>query len=250
MTLYRRDVGSPLLAKSSAGANTPMTTRRIKNPKELLEFLFGNPAHFKTKPKHPGAYAFGLHAEFAVQLDANFDRLRETAQKTIRNAGFDPAHCHKLARERRQADAIFWAAQILLEVDRIQQYLARMGPSGLEAALAEVLSSLAFVGQYHALAVAAPEPAAAASSADKAAPKKGQATGGKSDLIALQLAKEFKKRQHARDVLAGALVGFPRPSDAELKRQIGAELGLTRSAAIDAINQGLAILSAMGASVH
>src|SRR5262249_24121673 len=104
-----------------------MTHRSIKSPKELLEFLFGNPADFRTKPKNAGAYSFGSHTEFAVQLEANFGRLREVARKTIRDAGYDPAHSQKITRERQRADTIFWSAQMLLELDRIEQYLARVG---------------------------------------------------------------------------------------------------------------------------
>ena len=226
-----------------------MSNRTIKSPKELLEFLFGDPANFKVKPSKPGVYSFGPHLDFAAQLEANFERLRQIARKTIRHAGLDPAHSRKIARERHTADAIFWSAQMLLELDRIQQYLARVGPSDLEAALGAVLSSLAFAGQYHALTITTEEPNTAAG-ARKAAPKGGHARADKHALIARQLAEEFKRRQRARDLTAGAMLGFPRLSDTELKRQIGAEYGLSKSAAIDAINHGLAMLSAMAAASH
>ena len=218
-----------------------MTTRSIKNPKELLEFLFGDPANFKAKPTKPGVYSFGSHIDFADQLEVNFDRLREIARNTIRNAGLDPAHCQRITRERRRADSIFWSAQMLIELDRIQQYLACVGPSDLEAALGAVLSSLAFAGQYHALTVTA---------ADKTAPKNGQGKINKSDIVARRMAEDFRKRQRVRDLAAGACVGFQGPSDNELKRQIGAEHGLAKSAAIDAFNQGLAVLSAMATARH
>ena len=100
-----------------------MTTRTIKNPKELLDFLFANPDRFDVKPVKPGAHSFGPDVDFAAQLEANFDRLREIARKTIRKAGLDPAQSRKIACERHTADAVFWAAQMLTELDHIQQYL-------------------------------------------------------------------------------------------------------------------------------
>jgi len=226
-----------------------MKTRSIKSPKELLEFLFGDAAGLKAKPASHGPHASAPHVEFSARLEANFGRLREIARAAIRKAGLDPAHFRKIARERDKADTVFWSAQMLLELDRIQQHLARMAPDDLEAALGEVLNSLAFAGQYHALIVAA-APAVTAFGAAKSAPKGAHARNAKFDSIALRLAEKFRMRQRARDLAAGAHMGFPRPSDAELKRQIGAEHGLAKSAAIDAINRGLVILSATGAALH
>ena len=204
-----------------------MTTRAIKNPKELLDFLFADPGGFELKP---GGHPFGPNTDFPARLEANFDRLREIARKTIRKSGLDPAQSKKIVRERKSADAVFWAAQMLNELDHIQQYLIRVGQSDLEAALGAVLSSLAFAGLYHAFTV-----------------KSGHAKADKHSLRDRQMAEEFERRQHARDLAAGAIVGAPRPSDIELKRQIGEEHGLTKSAAIDAIDRGLAVLNVAAA---
>jgi hypothetical protein len=223
-----------------------MTTRTIKNPKELLDFLFADQGSFDVKPR---IYSSGPNGEFAAQLEANFDRLREIARKTIRKAGLDPAQSRKIVREHKTADAVFWAAQMLTELDHIQQYLIRVGQSDLEAALGAVLSSLAFAGLYHAFTVASEEPSIVArSGARNGAPKSGQARADKHPLRDRQMAEVFQRRQQARDLAAGAIVGAPRPSDIELKRQIGAEHGLGKSAAIDAINYGLTILNGVAAA--
>ena len=226
-----------------------MKTRSIKNPKELLDFLFADPDSFYVKPAKPGSHSFDPHVDFPAQLEANFDRLREIARKTIRKAGLDPAQAQKIARERNTADAVFWAAQMLTELDHIQQYLIRVGQSDLEAALGAVLSSLAFAGLYHAFTVANEEPSIVPGSGSRhGASKSGQAKVDKHVLRDRQMAEEFERRQQARDLAAGAIVGAPRPSDIELKRQIGAEHGLGKSAAIDAIDRGLAILNGMTAA--
>jgi hypothetical protein len=224
-----------------------MTTRTIKNPKELLNFLFSEPASSEEKRGKPGAFTFGSKVDFTAQLEANFDRLRKIARETIRKAGLNPIQCRTIARERDTADAIFWAAQMLTELDRIQQYLTRVSRSELEGALGEVLSSLAFAGLYHALTVTSEEPKIFAGFGLRhGASKSGQAKTDKSALVARHMAKEFQKRQQARDLAGGAIVGAPRPSDTELKRQIGAEHGLGKSVAIDAINHGLTILNGIG----
>jgi hypothetical protein len=226
-----------------------MTTRTIKSPKELLDFLFADPDGFDVKPVKPGIYSFGPNVDFPAQLEANFDRLREIARKTIRKAGLDPAQARKIARERDTADAVFWAAQMLTELDHIQQYLIRVGQSDLEAALGAVLSSLAFAGLYHAFTVASEEPNIVVRLGSRnGASKSGQARADKHPLRDREMAEEFQKRQQARDLAAGAIVGAPRPSDIELKRQIGAEHGLGKSAAIDAINYGLTILNGVAAA--
>jgi hypothetical protein len=188
--------------------------------------------------------------DFPAQLEANFDRLREIARRTIRKAGLDPAQARKIVRERKTADAVFWAAQMLTELDHIQQYLIRVGQSDLEAALGAVLSSLAFAGLYHAFTVASADPSIVAGPGPRhSAPKSGPARADKQHpLRDRQMAEEFQKRQQARDLAAGAIVGAPRPSDIELKRQIGAEHGLGKSAAIDAIDRGLTILNGMAAA--
>lgn len=223
-----------------------MTTRTIKNPKELLDFLFADPGGFGVKP---GVNSFDPHVDFLAQLEANFDRLREIARRTIRNAGLDPAQARKIVRERKTADAVFWAAQMLTELDHIQQYLIRVGQSDLEAALGAVLSSLAFAGLYHAFTVASADPSIVAGPGSRhGAPKSGSARADKHPLRDRQMAEEFQRRQQARDLAAGAILGAPRPSDIELKRQIGAEHGLGKSAAIDAINRGLMILNGMAAA--
>jgi hypothetical protein len=226
-----------------------MTTRTIKNPKELLDFLFADPDSFDVKP---GVYSFDPNVDFAAQLEANFDRLREIARKTIRKAGLDPAQARKIVRERKTADAVFWAAQMLTELDHIQQYLIRVGQSDLEAALGAVLSSLAFAGLYHAFTVANEEPSIVAGSGSRnGASKGGHARTHKQHALRdREMAKKFQKRQQARDLAAGAIVGAPRPSDIELKRQIGAEHGLGKSAAVDAIDRGLAILNVAAAGNH
>src|SRR5260221_6979381 len=192
-----------------------MTTRVIKNPKELLDFLFADPAGFGVKPR---ANSFGSHADFAAQLEANFDRLREIARKTIKKAGLDPAQSRKIVRERKTADAVFWAAQMLTELDHIQQYLIGVGQSDLEAALGAVLSSLAFAGLYHAFTVANEEPGAVAGTVPRpGGPKSGHARADKQHARRdLEMAEEFQRRQLARDLAAGAIIGAPRPSDAEL----------------------------------
>jgi hypothetical protein len=225
-----------------------MTARAIKNPKELLDFLFADPGGLELKPEgHP----FGPNADFPARLEANFDRLREIARKTIRKSGLDPAQSKEIVRERKTADAVFWAAQMLNELDHIQQYLIRVGQSDLEAALGAVLSSLAFAGLYHAFTVANEEPSiAAATGSRNGAPKSGHARADKHPLRDREMADEFRKRQQARDLAAGAIVGAPRPSDIELKRQIGAEHGLGKSAAIDAIDRGLAMLDVAAAGNH
>jgi hypothetical protein len=64
------------------------------------------------------------------------------------------------------------------------------------------------------------------------------------------MAEEFQKRQQACDLAAGAIVGAPQPSDIELKRQIGVEHGLGKSAAIDAIDRGLTILNGVAAATN
>lgn len=223
-----------------------MTTRTIKNPKELLDFLFADPGGFGVKP---GVNSFDPHVDFLAQLEANFDRLREIARRTIRNAGLDPAQARKIVRERKTADAVFWAAQMLTELDHIQQYLIRVGQSDLEAALGAVLSSLAFAGLYHAFTVASADPSIVAGPGSRhGAPKSGSARADKHPLRDRQMAEEFQRRQQARDLAAGAILGAPRPSDIELKRQIGAEHGLGKSAAIDAIDRGLMILNGMAAA--
>jgi hypothetical protein len=225
-----------------------MTTRTIKNPKELLDFLFADPGSFDVKP---GVYSFGPNVDFAAQLEANFDRLREIARKTIRKAGLDPAQSRKIVCERKRADAVFWAAQMLTELDHIQQYLIRVGQSDLEAALGAVLSSLAFAGLYHAFTVASEEPSIVAGSGSRhGAPKNGHAKADKHALRDQQMAEEFQKRRQARDLAAGAIMGAPRPSDVELKRQIGAKHGLGKSVAIDAINHGLKILNGAATAPH
>jgi hypothetical protein len=230
---------------------SPMTTRAIKNPKELLDFLFADPDGFDVKPAKPGVHSFDPQVDFAAQLEANFERLREIARKTILKAGLDPAQARKIARERGTADAVFWAAQMLNELDHIQQYLIRVGQSDLEEALGAVLSSLAFAGLYHAFTVANEEPSIVAGFGSRhGAPKSGQARADKSAPRERQMAEEFHKRQQARDLAAGAIVGAPRPSDIELKRQIGAEHGLAKTAAIDAIDRGLAILNGVAATPH
>jgi hypothetical protein len=223
-----------------------MTTRTIKNPKELLDFLFADPGGFGVKP---GVNSFDPHVDFPAQLEANFDRLREIARRTIRKAGLDPAQARKIVRERKTADAVFWAAQMLTELDHIQQYLIRVGQSDLEAALGAVLSSLAFAGLYHAFTVANADPSIVAGPGSRhAAPKSGPVRADKQHALRdRQMAEEFQKRQQARDLAAGAIVGAPRPSDIELKRQIGAEYGLGKSAAIDAIDRGLKILNVVAA---
>jgi hypothetical protein len=223
-----------------------MTTRTIKNPKELLDFLFADPGGFGVKP---GVYSFDPHVDFAAQLEANFDRLREIARRTIRKAGLDPAQARKIVRERKTADAVFWAAQMLTELDHIQQYLIRVGQSDLEAALGAVLSSLAFAGLYHAFTVANEGSSIVAGLGPRnAAPKSGPVRADKQHALRdREMAEEFQKRQQARDLAAGAIVGAPRPSDIELKRQIGAEHGLGKSAAIDAIDRGLKILNVVAA---
>jgi hypothetical protein len=221
-----------------------LTTRTIKSPKELLNFLFGDPAGFEEKPVKPGAFSLGSKVDFAAQLEVNFDRLRKITRDTIRKAGLDPIQCRTIARERDTADAVFWAAQMLTELDRIQQHLARVDQSELEDALGAVLSSLTFAGLYHAFTVTSEKPHIVAGFGSRNdAPKNGPARANKQDLAARQMAEEFQKRQQARDLAAGAIVGAPRPSDIELKRQIGAEYGLGKSAAIDAINRGLTILN-------
>jgi hypothetical protein len=212
-----------------------LTSPTIKDPKELLDFLFGDPAGRAPKP---GTIPRGPEADFAAKLAASFERLRKIARATIRSSGLDPLQCQKIARERKTADAVFWAAQMLTELNRMQQYLTRVGPSELEEALGAVLNSLAFAGLYHAFTVTTEE-----SSEGKSAPKSGPAGADKVASIARQMADQFRKRQAARDLLAGAILGAPRPSDAELKRQIGAEYGLGKSAAIHAIDYGLTILS-------
>jgi hypothetical protein len=222
-----------------------MATRAIKSPKELLDFLFADPGRFDVRPRaHPSR----PDADFPAQLEANFDRLREIARKTIQKAGLDPAQSRKIVRERHAADAAFWAAQMLNELDHIQQYLIRVGQSDLEAALGAVLSSLAFAGLYHAFTVTNDEPSiVAGSSSRNDALKSGPASADKHAPRELQMAEEFERRQQARDLAAGAIVGAPRPSDIELKRQIGAEHGLAKSAAINAIDRGLAMLSVAAA---
>jgi hypothetical protein len=221
----------------------PMTTRAIKNPKELLDFLFADPGGFELKP---GGHPFGPNADFPARLEANFDRLREIARKTIRKSGLDPAQSKKIVRERKSADAVFWAAQMLNELDHIQQYLIRVGQSDLEAALGAVLSSLAFAGLYHAFTVTNEEPSTVTGSGSRnGTPKNGHAKADKHSLRDRQMAEEFERRQQARDLAAGAIVGAPRPSDIELKRQIGEENGLGKSAAIEAIDRALAMLNGM-----
>jgi hypothetical protein len=228
-----------------------MTTRAIKSPKALLDFLFADPDRFDVKPAKPGVHPSGANADFPAQLQANFERLREIARKTIRKAGLDPAQARKIARERHTADAVFWAAQMLTELDHIQQYLIRVGQSDLEEALGAVLSSLAFAGLYHAFTVASEGPGIAAGSGPRqGAAKSGQARTDKHGSREQQMAEEFQKRQQARDLAAGAIVGAPRPSDIELKRQIGAEHGLGKSAAIDAIDRGLTILNGVAAATN
>jgi hypothetical protein len=101
-----------------------MTTRAIKSPKELLDFLFADPGRFDAKP---GTHPSSPDADFPAQLEVNFDRLREIARKTIRKAGLDPVQSRKIVRERHTADAAFWAAQMLNEMEHIQQYLIRVG---------------------------------------------------------------------------------------------------------------------------
>lgn len=226
-----------------------MTTRTIKSPKELLNFLFGDPAGFEEKPAKPGAFSFGAKVDFATQLEANFDRLRKIARETIRKAGLDPIQCRKIARERDRADAVFWAAQMLAELDRIQQHLARVDQSELEDALGAVLSSLTFAGLYHAFTVTSEKPHIVAGfSSRNGTSKSGQARADQHALLARHMAEEFQKRQQARDLAAGAIVGAPRPSDIELKRQIGAAYGLGKSAALDAINRGLTIQNGAAAA--
>jgi hypothetical protein len=226
-----------------------LTTRTIKSPKQLLNFLFGDPAGFEEKPVKPGAFSFGAKVDFAAQLEANFDRLRKIARETIRKAGLDPLQCRKIARERDTADAVFWAAQMLTELDRVQQHLAGVDQSELEDALGAVLSSLTFAGLYHAFTVTSEKPQIVAGfSSRNGASKSGQARTDQHALLARQMAEEFQKQQQARDLAAGAIVGAPRPSDIELKRQIGAEYGLGKSAAIDAINRGLTILNGAAAA--
>jgi hypothetical protein len=222
-----------------------MTHRTIKSPKELLNFLFADPDRFDAKP---GAHPSGPNADFPAQLEANFDRLREIARKTIRKAGLDPAQSRKIVRECRTADAVFWAAQMLNELDHIQQYLIRVGQSDLEAALGAVLSSLAFAGLYHAFTVANEEPIVAGLGPRNGASKSRQASADKHPLRDREMAEEFERRQQARDLAAGAIVGAPRPSDIELKRQIGEEHGLGKSAAVDAIDRGLGILNTVTAA--
>lgn len=218
-----------------------MTTRTIKNPKELLDFLFAEPAGRAGMSEGPGAFEFGPEVDFATQLATSFDRLRKIARATIRKSGLDPAQCQKIARERKAADGVFWAAQMLTELNRIQQYLARVGQSELGEALGSVLSSLAFAGLYHAFTVTNEGPAMAAESTRAA--KGGPAREDQHALVAQRMAEEFQRRQRARDVAAGAMLGATRTSDAELKRQIGAAYGLGKSAAIHAIDYGLAILN-------
>ena len=226
-----------------------MTTRTIKSPKELLNFLFGDPAGLEEKPVKPGAFSFGAKVDFAAQLEASFYRLRKIARETIRKAGLDPIQCRTIARERDIADAVFWAAQMLTELDRIQQHLARVDQSELEDALGAVLSSLTFAGLYHAFTVTSEKPHIVAGfSSRNGASKSGPARAAQNALLARQMAEEYLKRQQARDLAAGAIVGAPRPSDIELKRQIGAKYGLGRSAAIDAINRGLTILNGTAAA--
>src|SRR4029077_9223205 len=117
--------------------------------------------------------------------------------------------------------------QMLTELDHIQQYLIRVGQSDLEAALGAVLSSLAFAGLYHAFTVANADPSVVAGPGSRhGAPKSGHARADKHSLRDRQMAEEFQKRQQARDLAAGAILGAPRPSDIELKRQVGAEHGL------------------------
>jgi hypothetical protein len=140
------------------------------------------------------------------------------------------------------------AAQMLNELDHIQQYLIRVGQSDLEAALGAVLSSLAFAGLYHAFTVANEEPIVAELGPRNGASKSRQASADKHPLRDREMAEEFERRQQARDLAAGAIVGAPRPSDIELKRQIGEEHGLGKSAAIDAIDRGLGILNTVTAA--
>jgi hypothetical protein len=226
-----------------------LTTRTIKSPKELLNFLFGDPAGLEEKPVKPGAFSFGAKVDFAAQLEASFYRLRKIARETIRKAGLDPIQCRTIARERDTADAVFWAAQMLTELDRIQQHLACVDQSELEDALGAVLSSLTFAGLYHAFTVTSEKPHIVAGfSSRNGASKSGPARAAQNALLARQMAEEYLKRQQARDLAAGAIVGAPRPSDIELKRQIGAKYGLGRSAAIDAINRGLTILNGTAAA--
>ena len=221
-----------------------MTTRTIKNPKELLDFLFADPESFEVKPAKPGVYSFDPHVDFPAQLEANFDQLREIALKTIRKAGLDPAQSRKIALERNMAGAIFWAAQMLTELDHTQQYLIRVGQSDVEAVLGAVLSSLAFAGLYHAFTIANEEPSIVAGLGSRnGASESEQASAKKHASRDRQMAEEFQKRQQACDLEAGSIVGASRPSDIELKRKIGAEPGLGKSAAIDAIDHGLAILN-------
>jgi hypothetical protein len=143
------------------------------------------------------------------------------------------------------------AAQMLNELDHIQQYLIRVGQSDLEAALGAVLSSLAFAGMYHAFTVANEAPSIVAGLGPRNdVSKSAQARTDKHPSRDRQMAEEFQRRHQARDLAAGAIVGAPRPIDDELKRQIGAEHGLGKSAAMNAIDRGLAILNEMAAAIN
>ena len=216
-----------------------MPNHKINNPNELLKFLFSDPA---------SAAAVRADADFTARLEASFDRLRKIAKRKIREEGLDPAQSRKIALHREAADAVFWAAHMLTELDRVQQYLRLATPSELEGALEEVLSSLVFAGLYHTFTVTDPEPRVVEFAARGGTSKGGQARADRYATLARQVAAEFQKRQHARDLAAGAMMGAIRPSDAELTRQIGVEYGLGKSAAADMIKHGLTLLNHAGAA--
>lgn len=219
-----------------------MTTRTIKHPKALLDFLFADPAGCAGRPTE-------REFDFAGLLAAKFDRLREIARATIRKSRLDPLHCRTIARERKAADSVFWAAQMLTELDRIQDFLARVEQSELEEALGSILNALAFAGLYHSFAAADGAPNTAAEFGVRPGAAKGRSAKEDNHAsVARRMAEEFQKRQRARDLAAGAMVGAPRPSDTELKRQIGAKYGFGKSAAVHAIDYGLTILNATAAS--